>query len=113
MTKREQYGLVFQKNKNTIDGSDVFFCRKPGKVDKHDYLKFFLNQLDDIEVKGLRDDLDEALKGNYYEEYFVSDGIPDSIHLKYPNVTFEYVDLTLPMVDLKALLQEWLDFINQ
>lgn len=112
MTKREQYGLSFSKIQRSSDGSTVNICKKNGTVNQYSTLQV-IQQLNKVEAMALIEEINNALNGVYYEEYFVSDGTEsDSIQLSTPNVILGENDFIIPMSDLKLLLQEWLAFIN-
>jgi hypothetical protein len=107
MTKREKYGLTFLTT-NTIDGYKGYRCFKED-VDEFSHLQI-LSHMDNSEIKDLIEELEKALNGEYYEQYFTSDGVEaDSIELNYPNVIINE-HLTISMVELLELLQEWLAF---
>jgi hypothetical protein len=112
MTKREEYGLSFYKSSDPIDGSVIHICNRSGIVNAYNTLQI-IQQLNQTETQGLIDEINYALNGQYYEQYFVTDGTEhESIELSFPNVTFGENDLVISMQDLKVLLQEWLLFIS-
>lgn len=112
MTKREQYGLSFYKKKNSFDGAIENICKREGSINEYNHLQI-LTQFSQIETTDLIEEIENALNGKYYEEYFTSDPIEFvSIKLAYPNVIFGENDLIISMQDLKDLLQEWLAFIS-
>jgi hypothetical protein len=112
MTKREQFELTFYKVPSNFDGRIINVCKKEGAVNSNNSLQL-IGQLDKHETESFIDELNKALSGRYYEEYFTSDSVEhESIELKYPNVIIGENDITISMEDMKGLLQEWCDFID-
>src|SRR3569833_1279724 len=113
MTKREQYGLVFSKVKIPFYGDIRNICKKVGPPDEYSHLQD-LNSLNSYEVGFFIEELTKAINGEYYEEYFCTDGAEHlNICLRHPNVIFGENNLIIPMEDLKLYLQEWLDFMTE
>jgi len=112
MTKKEEYGLSFFKSNDPIDGSIIHVCKRSGIVNEYNTLQI-IQQLNQTETQSLIDEINNALNGQYYEQYFVTDGTEhESIELSFPYVIFGENDLVISMQDLKALLHEWLLFIS-
>ncbi len=113
MTKREQYNLVFSKFYDQKFKRYRYACKHIGEINQYNELQF-LQRFDNAhETLGLIDEINMALNGQYYEEYFSTDSTEDiEIRLLFPNVIFGENDLTIPMIDLEELLQEWLEFIK-
>lgn len=111
MTKREQFELRF--GKHYFHGLAIYTCKKEGVVNANNHLQLIQN-LCKTETEGFLYELNKALGGERYEEYFLSDSVEhESIELKYPNVILGENDLIISMQDMKELLQEWLDFITK
>lgn len=112
VVKKEQYGLTFYKVKNPYDGAIENCCKREGSINEHNNLQI-LQYFSQDETEDLIESIENALNGQYYEEYFTSDPIGFiSIRLVYPNVIIGKNGLIISMQDLLALLQEWLAFIS-
>ena len=112
MTKRAQYDLSFYNSTSPRNGRITNICKKNGEVNRYSVLQILQN-LDKPSTIAFIDEINNALNGKYYEEFFTSDGIEhEGIQLLFPNVIFGENDLTIAMTDLKELLEEWLDFIS-
>ena len=111
MSKLSKYTLQFVRRKlnngkvvpnaiQTINGSDNSVLSFINGLDKHDTMSFINDLKDCININGNRD------------EGFFSDSVEHiSILYQYPNVNIDDI-LVLPMVDLKEILEEWLEFIS-
>lgn len=112
MTKKEEFGLDF--NKIFVNGQYVFECRrKDGIVDDYNYLQF-ISCLDIESTQFLLGDItDTIVSQNPVREYTQPSGLCDDIDLElaYPNFIIEDL-FSIPLVDMKILLEEWLDFIQ-
>ncbi len=111
MTKREQYGLIFEKR--DIKGIGIFYSAEQ-KIPGDDYsVLTYIDRLSVPEVEGFIEDLNISLnQGSNYDDGYSSNSIEDiSIMYDYPNVNIEDI-LIISMVDMRDLLIEWLDFIT-
>jgi hypothetical protein len=107
MTKREKYGLTFLTT-NTIEGYKGYRCFKED-IDEFSHLQI-ISHMDNSEIKHLIEELEKALTGEYYEQYFTSDGTEaDSVELNYPNIIINE-HLTIKMIEMCELLREWFAF---
>lgn len=114
MTKREQYELIFFKSKSPSWGSEIYCCKKDGAVNQFSHLQFIQRLTYKAELNGLISDLEDALKGKCYEQYFCTDATEDiTIEFNFPNVIFGERDLVITMLDLRDLLMEWRNFIDE
>ncbi|MEP6613827.1 MAG: hypothetical protein ABJA76_18120, partial [Mucilaginibacter sp.] len=108
MTKREQYELIFFKSKSPRWGNPINCCKKGGAVNQFSHLQFIQRLTNKTELNGLISDLEDALRGEYYEQYFCTDATEDlDIELNFPNVILGEKNLIIPMLDLRDLLIEW------
>ncbi len=109
MSKREQYGITFYQT-ITSDGNNGYLCRKDN-INQHSHLTIIC-RLNISETESLINNINNAISGKYYEQFFSSDNIEsETVELSYPNVIING-NLIIPMQDLKELLQEWLNFIS-
>lgn len=110
MTKREQYGLCFYKM-NWPDGT----IHPQLKVEKQDnsLMLNLINYLDENETVGFLFDLERCIDSKRnVDEGFQSDYFCDiDVLYQYPDVNFSNL-YSIPMVDLKEILEEWLVFIR-
>ena len=111
MSKREQYGLSFDRNE--LSSSPILYVATSINKNTYPYnsVLTFVNSCSIFECKSLIEDLDRCItsEGNVDEGFF-SDCVENrSILYQYPNVNIDDL-LIIPMQDLKELLQEWLDF---
>lgn len=113
MSKKNDYGLEFVKisNKEKIGYNCI---RKDGIVDKNNLLQF-LSFLDQEGTKFLLHEINGYLTN-----------IPNPIWTPYHSMVLEHVDLQIdypnfiideqpylfPLIDIKELLYEWLEFIS-
>lgn len=109
MTKREFFGLNFYRIKTTL-GRYKNICKRE-VVGEFSSLQI-IAQLERIEIEALLSEIEQAIVGGYYEDYFNSDGTSaDEIRIIPPNIIINQV-CTVSLVDMKALLNEWLNFID-
>lgn len=113
MTKREQYGLEF--NKLTINGATGYNCfRKNGIVDQNNDLQF-LSYLDLSRTEFLLREVNAFLNNATYPDETVYESMVlehIELDIEYPNFRIEKKPHTFPLADIKDLLQEWLDFLD-
>lgn len=111
MSKREQYGLLFNKVRNS-DGEISPYVSERVPVTYNSVL-IFIDGLDQFECESLISDLERCINGQgNVDEGFFSDGVEHmTILYQYPNINIDNV-LIMPMQDMKELLQEWLAFIS-
>jgi hypothetical protein len=113
MTKREQYGLIF--NKRDVFPNRISHFIEAREVGPYSFLTF-INALDKDGLTDFIDDLNRCLESKEnVDEGFFSDRVEHmgAILYKYPNVVInDLVILTIPMEDMRALLQEWVEFIS-
>jgi hypothetical protein len=111
MTKREEYGLTFYKVNKV--GLTFNICQQTVPNWSENNILTFLSHIDAHETKSFIDDLEKCINYNTnVDEGFFSDGVENmTIIYSYPNVVLEGI-LTIPMYDLKLLLEEWLDFMQ-
>jgi len=118
MSKKEQYGLVFYKQ--NVDGLGI---RERINI-KPDYEKnnilYYIARWGKSETKAFIYDLKKSLEmqSNYEEDFFTDSTEMLEVLFVYPNITIRdesdknnYV-FTIPMADMKELLEEWLAFIS-
>lgn len=112
MTKREQYKLNFEKLK--IDNSYYRYgCVSSNTtINGSPQLANLLDVLSDREPDGLLEEVNLALTGGDYEEYYSPDmSSVDNIKITPPNAVINN-SFTISLIDLKKLLQEWIAFIE-
>jgi hypothetical protein len=110
MNKKEQYSLIFFKRIRP-DGK----LRADLRVENTDNSTILnlLGYLDENATVGFIDDLESCIysKRNV-DEGFQFDHFGDTdVLYKYPNVTFGTL-YSIPMIDLKEILEEWLVFLK-
>lgn len=110
MTKREFFRLNFYKVRDTF-GDIIFFCERE-VIGNYSELQI-LSHLSKNEIDGFLHDIDYDLISGVFPEIFIySDGIgADEVKIIPPNMIINDI-CTISLVDMKALLLEWKDFIN-
>ena len=112
MSKKEHYGLEFTKQK--LSNREIFY-RVDQKLNGNinNVILNFIYRLDEHQTKSFISDLNRCISSQANaDEGFFSDSVEDiEILYKYPNVDINNI-LTLPMEDLKEILEEWLVFIS-
>ena len=109
MTKREHFKLEFQKWQSPITKEVLFLCRRtePNVFNILQGIEDFSKN----EVTGLIAEIQNAQLGAYYQKEFLTD-VFYSIEIIPPNIEIDE-EVTIPMADVKGLLEEWLIFISQ
>lgn len=109
MTKREQYGLEFSK---TImpDGEVISHFSVENSDNK---MLGLLTFLDENATDGFIWDLERclAIEGNVDEGFYHDHFLDTKVLYQYPNVNFGDIYL-IPMIELKVILEEWLEFLK-
>lgn len=107
---KEVYGLEFYK-KWVQDRERPFITQKVYR--SYNSVLSFIGRLDITDTESFIYDLNRSieLRGNSDEGFF-SDSVEDlQILYQYPNINIENV-ITIPMTDMKEILEEWLEFIR-
>lgn len=112
MSRRQEYNLNFNKVNSSVF-SPLFICIGNENTAGSLELASLLRSISDKESDGLLEEVNLALTGGDYEEYYSPDGSAvDTIKITPPNAIYnDYY--TISLFDLKELLEEWIDFINQ
>lgn len=113
MSKREQYKLNFEKLK--LDNSYYRYgsSSSDNSINGSLVLANLLDVLSDREPNGLLEEIELALNSGDFEEVYRPDGSSaDKIEIIPPNAIINE-SFTIALVDLKILLQEWIEFIEQ
>ena len=109
MEMKNKYGLDFINQKNS-DGSTTKICKR-NVLDKESELQI-ISRLDSFETNSLISELDNAIKGKYYDFYFCTDSIDDSIiYITKLSVIINDI-FEIPIQDMKDLLGEWILFLQ-
>jgi hypothetical protein len=111
MSKLNKYTLKFVKRKLS-DGSVYPIVIQEVKGSDNSVL-VFINGLDKHDCESFIYDLDRCIEGQANaDEGFFSDSVEHiKIIYNYPNINIDDI-LSMPMQDMKELLEEWLNFIN-
>lgn len=113
MVKSRQYQLQFVKGKS---GSfSEYRCDSlPGDLLNMSLAKK-LSQMHKIECKGLIEVLEDVQGGKHYEPFFAIDADTasdsDGIEISPPYIIIDTIH-SVDIVEMKQLLEEWLEFIN-
>lgn len=111
MTKGEQYKLGFTKSH--ISGWGILYhCTQTEVTNDSIYLARLLNTLSN-HAEPLLEDVETALTGTPEDEYYTFNvsSVDDSVRFLPPNAIING-DYTISLVNLKALLEEWIAFCN-
>ncbi|MGE8528089.1 MULTISPECIES: hypothetical protein [Chryseobacterium] len=110
MTQKQKYSLEFVKIKHP-EFSDSYISNSSSNIPGSGILSDLLTILSNREPQYLLDEINLALNGGNYEEYYTPDGgISGSIKISPPNVSIN--GFIIKLSDLKQLLQEWIVFIK-
>jgi hypothetical protein len=112
MTKREQYGLRFERIKS--DGFSAYFsCSPSSNINGSGELALLLDLLSDNEPRFLLDEVQLAITGGVFEEYYSPDNAQgyNGVRLAPPNAII-HNSFTIPLIELKALILEWITFVE-
>lgn len=115
MTKQEQYKLRF--NKIGYDANKTYYrCNMVETNQESLALSELLNNIGNY-PDGLLDEIHSAQNGQYFDEIYSFDMALGDFGLKIipPNAVVEQMgySYTMSLLDLKLLLEEWTDFIEQ
>ena len=109
MSLKEKYGIVFYSQ--IISGVKYNTCNV---TDSNYYNLSFISCFDSTETSQMIGDLNNCITYQYnISDTYESDSI-ENIHIieyQYPNMLIDNI-VTIPMTDLKELLQEWLTYLN-
>ncbi|GEM_PF-1300932 len=113
MTIKEKYGLEFHSK--ILHESNYYKI----SINEEYYFLQFIGYCDTIELKGLLDDINESLESKKsFDGIHLTNSTTLNIICDYPNVKISdwaSIDKTanvISMVDLKELIEEWLNFIK-
>lgn len=112
MTKQELYKLNFEKL-NIKDWGIRYGCTSySNNVTGSSQLASLLDTLSDREPDYLLEEINLALSGGDYEEYYSPDmsGV-ESVRISPPNAIIND-DFSISLIDLKELLEEWIEFVE-
>jgi hypothetical protein len=113
MVTHEQYNLKFEKK--IYDNEYEFVCYQIGNNQSYYGLAEKLRLMHKIECIGLIDSIDAAQNSQYYERYYSIDrgeaNDSNGIEISPSNVIIDST-ITIPLQDMKEILQEWLTFIG-
>ena len=108
MKKHEEFGLRFSQYKNPINGNLKKNIIKY-TVNQHSEL-LIINRLDDNDATALIRNIDNALQGKHFDETICIQSIEDEdIEIHPPNIIINNI-CTLPLTDMKTILEEWIAF---
>lgn len=112
MSKRQQYNLTFSKI-TTSGFSDSFVCTRAVKTTEALVLSGLLNSLGEREGPQLLEEIEHALNNLPFEEYYTADGVilSDGVQIIPPNAIISQ-QIQLSLIELKSLIEEWVEFIN-
>jgi hypothetical protein len=112
MTKREQYKLSFDKM-NIPNWGVRYTCTQTQVTDDSIYLSQLLDLLSVRQADEFLYELNNALSGAYFEEYFSfnASSIDYSVRIMPPNVVINGT-YSITLNNLKELVEEWVQFIN-
>lgn len=111
MTKREQFNLIFNFRKMST-GEVVAIVRHKFQGTDESNLTF-IESLTKHEAEAFIHDMERCLRsqGNVDEGFFSDSVAYLDISYQYPNVVIDDA-YTIPMIDMKELLEEWLEFMS-
>lgn len=112
MTKRELYRLNFQKL-NIQNWGIRFTCTSfSPSTSGSPQLAMLLDVLSDREPDSLLEEIESALNGDDFEEIYRPDSSTvDKIEIIPPNAIINE-SFTISLTELKALLEEWIEFVD-
>ena len=113
MNKREQYNLRFEKL-DIPDWGIKYFCSEMQSSNDAFHLSDLLNHVSNREPEDLLEETDNVLNGSFFEKYYVPDGalFTSGVTIVPPKAVINEA-YEISLLELKALLEEWIDFVNQ
>lgn len=108
---KNKFNLIFEKKRHWFSVDYDCYTKYPN----HEYARLAskLSLMTPNECEGLVESINDADNGQYYEEFFALDADSasddDEIHISPPNIIIDNT-ITISFVDMKMLLQEWIDF---
>jgi len=113
MAIKEEYGLSFERLK-VVDWGLTYTCSGSSSIEGSGSLALLLDMLSDNEPQFLLDEVELAITGGSYEEYYSPDGAQghNGVRIVSPNAIINGT-FTMPLTELKLLLQEWIAFVEQ
>lgn len=108
MKMSKKYGITFKKIilKN-YSGFKCEYSTIPGSYCTADLLETFR-----VEAPYLLAEIETILKGEHYDEIFLPDFGFSELRFDPPNAIFNN-DFMIPLVELKILLEEWIEFMKK
>lgn len=115
MEKRVEHRLVFSKTKDPSQ-REVYKCSALlGSSDYSRGLASLLTVLSDKYSEDFFEELNNALLGKEYEEYFDFDFETDSLAIQPPYAVYSNsstLEIKIPVTEFVTLLAEWISFIK-
>jgi hypothetical protein len=112
MSRKDKYKLVFSKVVSKTSFRVRCFCESTISDNTSDELATLLNVISDREGEFLLEELNLALSGGDYEEFYTPDGVVmtnDGVQITPPNVIIND-SAELPLSEFKLLVEEWVEF---
>ena len=111
MTKQQQYNLIFIK-KVLSDGTTRRIVTNNSNSDNSYSALLFINNLHISEIQYFIDSISLINNDQVYDpDFYLQDGT-EAIEITFNAPNFVIEGLTINMLDLQQLLQEWLTYLN-
>ena len=114
MTKQEQYKLKFRKRVSD-SSSPYYYCGMVQTNDESLALSELLSIIKNKSAESLLEEINNAINEEDFDEYYLFDTAPGDFDLTLlpPNAVIAQMGYkyTIPLKDLKQLLEEWIAFI--
>lgn len=115
MTKRVEHRLVFSKTTDPSQG-EVYKCSALlGSSDYSKSLASLLSVLSDKYTDDFFTEVNNAIQGKDYEEYFDFDFETDSLAIQPSYIVYEdssAQEVKVPITEFVTLLEEWISFLK-
>lgn len=110
MSQKEQYHLHFS---TTNYGSTTLpRCTSFGTLKETPYLAALLDTINIEEAEDLVEEITLAISGAIFDPHFSLDVSPVSLEIQPPYILIDN-EVTISLVDLAALLEEWICFCKK
>jgi len=115
MTKQEQYKLKFRKIISDSSSPD-YYCEMVQTNDESLALSELLSIIGNESSESLLEEINNAINEEDFDENYLFDTAPGDFYLTLlpPNAVIAQMGYkyTIPLKDLKQLLEEWIAFIS-
>jgi len=111
MNVKVEYGLIFRRINHEKFGP-ICECQSDPNIEGSFELSDLLNSFSNQDIKYVQDEVNNAIRGvNVEEEYLPDTSSTAWITLMFPNAMISD-QVTITLLELKELLEEWRQFLS-